>query len=478
MQARFLLGPAGSGKTFRCLAEVRAALKKNPEGAPLIFLAPKQATFQIERQLLADGEISGFTRLHILSFDRLAQYVFEKLTVAPPKILSAEGRVMVLRALLLSHEVELKLFRQSARRPGFAQQLSQLLGELQQHQFTPAKLRSLAQRENLRRELRDKLHDLALLHENYSQWLTENKLQDANCLLDFTTDELRKTGVAASRQSVATIQHLWLDGFAEMTPQELDLLAAVLPFCENATLAFCLDESGEKENSWLSIWNVVGKSFQQCRQRIENLPDAKIEIEILPRNSDKSRFAKNSELAWLEANWSLPTQNSKFKIQNSIRAVSCSNPEAEAVFAAREILKFVRAGNRFRDCAVLVRNLENYHKPLAREFRRYEIPFFLDRRESVAHHPLAELTRSALRTIIFDWRQNDLFAALKAGFCPVDENEIDRLENESLARGWRGKKWREPVQISENPELEKSLERLRQKILPPFENFAGQLARL
>jgi ATP-dependent helicase/nuclease subunit B len=476
VQARFLLGPAGSGKTFRCLAEVRAALKKNPEGAPLIFLAPKQATFQLERQLLADDFLNGYTRLQIFSFERLAQFILDRLNIAPPKFLSDEGRVMVLRALLMRHADELKLFRQSARRPGFAQQLNQLLGELQQHQFTPTKLRALAENKNLRAELRGKLNDLALLHEAYANWLAEHDLQDANHLFDFATDALRSE--LKIQNSKFKIESLWLDGFAEMTPQELDLLAAILPHCENSTLAFCLDESCEKENSWLSIWNVVGKSFQQCRQRIENLPDAKIEIEILPRNSDKSRFAKNSELAWLEANWSQLTQNSKFKIQNSIRAVSCSNSEAEAVFAAREILKFVRAGNRFRDCAVLVRNLENYHKPLAREFRRYGIPLFLDRRESVAHHPLAELTRSALRTIIFDWRQNDLFAALKAGFCPADENEIDRLENESLARGWRGKKWREPVQISENPELEKSLERLRQKILPPFENFAGQLARL
>lgn len=97
MQARFLLGPAGSGKTFRCLAEVRAALHASPDGPPLILLAPKQATFQIERQLLADGEIAGFTRLQILSFDRLAQTIFERLNLAPPKLLSAEGRLMVLR---------------------------------------------------------------------------------------------------------------------------------------------------------------------------------------------------------------------------------------------------------------------------------------------------------------------------------------------------------------------------------------------
>ena len=85
-------------------------------------------------------------------------------------------------------------------------------------------------------------------------------------------------------------------------------------------------------------------------------------------------------------------------------------------------------------------------------------------------NPLAELTRSALRTVTFDWRHDDWFAALKAGFCPVAETDIDRLENASLEFGWRGKKWREPLP-------DEFSERLRQKILPPFENFSAQLDR-
>ncbi len=52
-----------------------------PDGPPLILLAPKQATFQLERQLLADDALSGYTRLHIFSFDRLARFVLEKLSV-------------------------------------------------------------------------------------------------------------------------------------------------------------------------------------------------------------------------------------------------------------------------------------------------------------------------------------------------------------------------------------------------------------
>ena len=472
VQARFLLGSAGSGKTFRCLAEVRAALANDADGKPLILLAPKQATFQLERQLLADDSLQGYTRLQIFSFERLAQFILDELGITPPKFLSDEGRVMVLRALLLRHADELKLFRGSARRPGFAQELGRLLNELQQHQFTPAKLQALVQREDLPRELRDKLHDLALLLEKYADWLHDHELQDGNHLLDFATGALRDK--FKIQNSKFKIESLWLDGFAEMTPQELDLLAAVMPACDRATLAFCLDESGAHagENSWLSIWSAVGKTFQQCRQRIENLPGCEVSIETLKRGSEKNRFAKNSTLAALEQCWSLPAQKPSAirHPPSSVRVMSCLNAEAEAAFAAREILKFTRHGGRFRDCAVLVRNLDAYHKPLARAFQRCDIPFFLDRRESVAHHPLAELTRGALRTVAFDWRQDDWFAALKAGFSPVNEDAIDALENAALEFGWRGKKWREPLP-------DEASEQLRISIFPPFKNFYAQLGQ-
>jgi ATP-dependent helicase/nuclease subunit B len=469
---RFLLGPAGSGKTFRCLAEVRAALAKEPDGAPLIILAPKQATFQLERQLLTDETLAGFTQLQILSFDRLAKFIFDQLNVAPPKLLSGEGRLMVLRALLHKHAGELKLFSGSAKRGGFAQELGGVLRELQEHQFGPAKLRTLAADEKLRRDLRDKLQDLALISEKYADWLREHGLQDANNLLDFATEALRGQFQVSSFK--LQVSALWLDGFAEMTPQELALLTAFIPFCNEATLAFCLETEPTKTKHWLSIWSAIGKTFQNCRQQIAALPDCKTTTEVLKRETGKSRFTADSDLAILEETWTLQAaQLSASDFQPStIHITACANPEAEAVHAARDILKFVRDGNnRFRDCAVLVRNLETHHQAIARVFRRYEIPFFLDRRESVAHHPLAELTRNALRTAAFDWKPDDWFAALKSGFAPATETAIDDLENRALEFGWRGKKWREPLP-------EENSERVRNLVLPPFEKLFRALQRL
>ena len=495
VQARFLLGPAGSGKTFRCLTEIQAALKSSPEGPPLVLLAPKQATFQLERQLLAGGVLSGYTRLNILSFERLAQFILSLLQVPQPSgLLTEEGRVMVLRALLLRHRDELELFRQSAGRSGFARQVSQLLNEWQQHQYTPAKLRALSQQTGLGRELQLKLRDLALLLGAYEDWLGERGLQEGNRLLDAATESLKTkprspTSNGAPGALPSSISHppsslrisgLWLDGFAEMTPQELDLLAAILPHVERAVLAFCLDSESETEASWLSIWSSIGKTFQQCRQRIARLPECELSIETLKRSPKISRFRGNPALRHLETSWATPPRTPDPGAQplaSSIRIVACTNPEAEAAFAAREILAFVRNGRRFRDCAVLVRNLDGYHQTLARAFRRYHLPFFLDRRESAAHHPLAELTRNAVRTVTFGWLADDWFAALKAGFCSVDETEIDRLENEALARGWHGSRWLETIEITDNPGLAASLERLRQKLMPPFANLARQFAR-
>jgi ATP-dependent helicase/nuclease subunit B len=467
VRIQFLLGPAGSGKTFRCLAEIRRELISSPDGPPLLLLAPKQATFQLERQLLADPSLHGYTRLHILSFERLATFVLGNLGITTREMLSEEGRVMVLRALLMQKQSELKVFRASARLTGFAQHLSLLLREFQRHQLSARKLETLSHDSAAPTALRDKLHDLALLRRAYADWLKTHDLQDAENLLDVAAAALNNEGKL--RPAAVAVQKVWLDGFAEMTPQEMELLAALVPHCDAVTLAFCLESEPTAQPSWLSTWSVVASTFRHCRTRLAALDDFQISIETLASAPGHGRFAGSEPLRQLEQNWSRPqTTPAKNESDASIQLVACANAETEVVLAAREILRHVRAGGRYRECAVIVRSLDTHQAALERTFRRYNIPFFMDARESVAHHPLAELTRFALRTVTFNWRHDDWFGALKTGLVPGGETEIDKLENLALARGWEGKTWHEPIAIPDNESLAASVESLRQKLLPPF----------
>lgn len=508
MDVRFLLGPAGSGKTYRCLAEIRSLLLEDPLGPPLILLAPRQATYQLELQLLSDPALSGYTRLQIVSFERFSTWLLDQYDEPPYQVLSEEGRTMVLRALLHEHHGKLTTFAESGRSAGFARLLSDQLREVQQHRIGPARLRSAADRLTDAGSLGDKLRDLALVLEEYQAWLGERAVPDAGTLLDRVVERLG-TGSTGTECPIR-IAGLWLDGVAELTPQEMELIAALAPCCEQATLAFCLETVPKGDVPWLSNWSVISQTFRRAHARFAAIPECTVRVELIGRGDHPSRFMGSGKAGDEEYSWPVPgdvqldlfgaprtgeggaTTSRSAEILNHLESawtsnaalpasaedvarelslVRCAGPEQEAVMTAREVLRFVQAGNRFRDCAVLLRRLDTHAAGLRRVFTRYEIPFFMDQRESVAHHPLAELTRSALHTVLYRWKMSDWFGALKSGLTNLGAEEVDRLETFALAHGWEGARWWQPLTMVDDPEPARECEQYRQRVIGPFEAF-------
>src|SRR5439155_18931100 len=87
------------------------------------------------------------------------------------------------------------------------------------------------------------------------------------------------------------IEAIWVDGFAELSDPELELLVALLPHCRRATITFCLDRVPLEKISWLSNWSLPRRTFEQCRKKLVGLPDVQALTELLPRSATKSRFA-------------------------------------------------------------------------------------------------------------------------------------------------------------------------------------------
>lgn len=466
-------------------------LARNQEGLPLLFVAPKQATYEVERRLLSGPDLPGYTRLYVLSFERLASFIFDQLGRRPPDQLDEQGRVMVLRSLLNRKRDALKIFRASAKLTGFASQLSSALAEAQRQQMTPALLRNLAEGLQGSPGLVFKLQDLATLLEDYEAWLARHDLLDDDSLMAAAAEALSagESGAAAPLR----VGSVWVDGFFEFSPLELQLLAAMAPLCESMTITFCLDAVPGKSISWLSHWAAPAQAFRQCRERLSRVGAVELGIDLIERRMGEGRFGGSPKLAELERSWggsgSFATEaavggsgpeclrSQTAPASEPVRIVECDDPEAEVGLAARQILRLVRSGGRFRDVSVLVRSLERYRALLQREFAGREIPYFIDHRESVAHHPLAELTRSALRAAASHWEHEDLFAAVKTGLAPVAEDDVDFLENEALARGWRGGFWERPAELPGEPELEKHLARFHRNVLSPLRAFALVWAR-
>lgn len=434
--------------------EVRRELNVSPDGLPLVFVAPKQATFQIERQVLSTPGLKGFTRLEILSFERLAAWVLEKIGTPAPRSLSTQGRMMVLRSLIMELEPQLKVFRSSCHAKGFASQMGNLFAELVQYRVKSDDLDEAIKCLPLR-SLKEKVHDVALILREYRRWKTAHELIDPEEILQFATEAL-----VSHRHSMGDeilMDGLWMDGFAEMTKAETEFLATVVKHSKQATMAFCLPAKDPKGVPWHSSWHVVAQSFRQLRNRLRGDDDVEVKVESLRPKPRETRFADSNELAHLEKYWTKPSTwvNTEPLLPPAINLVACNRPETEAIAAARAILAHVKDGGRYRDCAVIVRSLEGCHSVLRKVFEKYQIPFFMDRRQPISHHPLTELTRSALRLAAYDWQHEDWFSVLKTGLAEMGLEDVDALENEASAHGWKRSVWLKDLNAPEKASDEK-----------------------
>ncbi|MCG8403525.1 MAG: exodeoxyribonuclease V subunit gamma, partial [Firmicutes bacterium] len=125
-----------------------------------------------------------------------------------------------------------------------------------------------------------------------------------------------------------------------------------------------------------------------------------------------------------------------------LQVAAAADRRSEVEGMAREINRLCRDhGYRWRDIVVLLRDVDLYAGLIEAVFSDHGIPFFLDHKRTVLHHPMVELVRAALETVDKGWPFDAVFRYLKTDLVPVSREEVDRLENYVLAHGIRGRRW-------------------------------------
>ena len=494
MSLRFTLGRAGSGKTWRCLTEIADELRREPSPrAPrLLWLLPEQATAQAEQALLRQPGIGGFARAQVLSFRRMALMVESERAVARPDFLDEQGRQMLLRAIVGRHRDELQVFGASAGQTGFIARLATTFTELAHFRHGFDDLRALA--EHLEQTtsgnalLTRKLREIAAIGAHWEAE-TRERFSDPAGFLDSLALRLEQSDIFHGAR-------VWIDGFASFMPQELRVLEQVLRRAREVRVALLLDPERLAELPDSPRALDPTRLFAQTEEtwlRLSALAsEAGIEIEepvILPEAGQTTRFSPSPALAGLEERLAesgmvagpdatapeladgLPAKDLP-----PILCVEAANIRAEVEAVARSIRRLVRHdGRRYRDVAVVVRDIEAYQGLVREAFERHHIPYFIDRRRPLAHHPLVELLRSAVRAVEGDWAADDVVHYLKTDFAPIARDEADRLENYAIERAVRGADWWTGDRSWDARDDASPLDPVRKQALAPLADLARAL---
>lgn len=461
MALRFLIGTAGSGKTYQCIHEIVA--KQKTQKGRQILLVPEQFTSQAERDLtLATGQ-SAILTAEVLSFCRLAYQIFSKSGLRHTTTLDDIGKQMALQKILLTHAEEITYFRNVMDKNGFVDQLSMSISEFFQYQITPEMLLQLAQNANLPHSAQEKCKEMALLYQAYLEFLQSDRLSEDETL-SLLAQRLTQT------KDTFYDTEIWIDGFYGFTPQEYAVIAQLLCICKQVNVTLPMDRNSFFSRTLPPYAPFLEPHLTKCT--LEQLAQqAGIAIDA-PVFFSQNHRAQTQALHFLEQNY-FYAYYKKSPHTDGLHIISCPTRQEEITFAAGKILELVRKKHlRFREIAIVTNAFSSYENSLRGILSEYEIPYFIDTRQDISSHPLLTLVRALLDCVVYDFRYEAVCSYLKSGLTPMSQEDIDILENYILAYGIKGYKWRQEswsygFQAGQEEE-QAYINTLRQQVMEPF----------
>ncbi|MCI8589891.1 MAG: hypothetical protein HFE77_04185 [Clostridiales bacterium] len=429
---QFIYGSSGSGKSTLIDQTIKTCTE---EGKNVLLLVPEQAVLSCERRLSEQCNDSLSLHVQVLSFRRLANTVFRAVGgLKYDYVTNGEKAVILWRALTTIAPFLQKYRGVTLKERSFFTEMVACMDECKAYCVTPAKLEEAADAlTEVHTPLAEKLRDLSLLFAAY-QSAMQNEFDDPADDLTLLLEKLPQADFLSSYT-------IMIDSFYGFTGVEFAIIATLFTQCADCFITLPYDRTE----------NIMYHSLRQTDLTLRRAAKAsgqEIRPDILL--NQHPRF-KNEELAFLEQHlWhfaALPYEKSPDHIQ----LIRANDLYEEAEFIATDIKRKVRQGKRYRDFAVITRDLEHYTGVIDAVFEKHCLPAFLSKRIDITLMPSVKLILCALSICIYNWRLDDVITYIKTGVCGLAPDECDLLENYAVTWGITGRRWIDEFEWNMNP---------------------------
>ncbi|GKX30842.1 ATP-dependent helicase/deoxyribonuclease subunit B [Vallitalea longa] len=476
MSLQYILGCAGSGKTYYCYNSI---IKESLTdiNKPLIMIVPEQFTLETQKDIVKLHPSSGIMQIEILSFQRLAYRIFDEIGGANKTLLGNTGKGMVIRKVIEDNKENLKLFYRNSTKPGFIKELKSVITELYQYDISAKNLNDSMEKLMDKPLLQTKINDLQIVYNGFQEYIKKDYITNEETL-DILSESISKSNLL----SEATI---WIDGFYGFTPIQYKLLNEIVKKVEKTYITLTIDNVNT-----LNDLSDESELFYETKKAVSKLnsfaKESKVKVlENIVLHNTNGRY-ENKALEHLEKNiFRYP-----YKVYNDqdggIHVYTAPNIRKEVVTLANNIIDLVKENNyRYREIAVVTGDLNGYEKIISQCFREYDIPFFIDKKKDIMSNPFVELIRAAISIIDKGFTYETIFRYLKTYLTSVPVSDIDIIENYVLAYGIKGRKqWENEFEYpfinnKDNSEYaDKQLQRInmtRTRIIEPLLSFKNNM---
>lgn len=419
----FILGGAGSGKTALITERVLSDLAN---GKKAILIVPEQAALSTEGAVCFEAQKRGIgvLNLEVVNFSRLCNKAFRDFGGISYSSVTPGAKSLIMWDALFSVAPFLKHYSTELEEADkFVPALTSLISEFKAYNVTPIML-SEASEEALtdNKKLSDKLSDLSLIFSAYTS-LLEKKWTDPS-------DDLTKLAKLLKGANMFKGYNVYLDSFKGFTPQQFNVISAIFGQADNTVISLCMRDDA---NTF---------AFESVKDTLKRLTQLSRTVPTLTVLSGIKRTSYDA-IAFIEKNlWNYKDTSIFEEETECVRTVRCDDAYDEAEFTASDILERVRNGSRYRDFAVIARDIERYNGIIDAVFNKYGIPCRVFDRIDLFQKPLFKLILSALNIKAGSWSDEDMMVYLKTGLTDITPDECNKLENYITAWNIRGSQWK------------------------------------
>ncbi len=379
-----------------------------------MLLVPEQSSFETEKELyLALGD-KKFARLEVVSFTRLCSLVKAQYGFDGGERLSAAGKIILTSCAVKNAAPSLCMYASQVKNTAFAAEASAIFDELMVAGVSAKNFKSGLELLIGDDILYKKLSDIAAIYDWYEALLNKGYLDPSSELCS-----------ASKRVENDFFENynIIIDEFASFNGAQLSIIEKMFCSAPSVSVILCADKPTSRlpASVFRTPLDTYSKLLNICRK---NACDVKTPVCLTSGEGFNS-----PSLALLEELLSAKAPENYLN-DGAISISSALSIKQECRSVASTIRNLVKDGQvRYRDIAVICRDMEGYLSYLEDSFRLYDIPFFADQRSDIDSRPAVIFIVSLIETIISDIEPTSLIKYLKCPISPLSSDEAAELEN-------------------------------------------------
>ncbi|MQP83592.1 ATP-dependent nuclease subunit B, partial [Streptococcus mitis] len=366
----------------------------------VFYIAPNSLSFEKERAVLECLSQQASFAITVTRFAQMARYLILNDLPAKTSLDDIGLGMAFYKCLAELDPKDLRVYGTIKQDTQFIQQLIELYHEMTKAQMSFLDLESLTDE--------DKRADLLLIFEKITTYLNQEQLAQGS-QLSHLIEAIENDKVSSDFTQIALV----IDGFTRFSAEEeriVDLLhgkgveIVIGAYASKKAYTSPFSEGNLYQASVEFLHHLASKyqtPAQDCSQAHEQMDS----------------FDKASRLLESSYDFSELTLDVDEKDRENLQIWSCLTQKEELELVARSIRQKLHENSdlSYKHFRILLGDVASYQLSLKTIFDQYQIPFYLGRSESMAHHPLTQFVESILALKRYRFRQEDLINLLRTG---------------------------------------------------------------